>query len=173
MQFNINQATEILRQTPYSLARMLEGLSSEWTESRGNRENWTPYDVIGHLIHCEETDWLPRAEVILAQGEDRRFPAFDRFAQFERSKGKSLKDLLTEFEYLRSAGLEKLAGWKLTPEMLALKGIHPEFGEVKLEQLIATWAVHDLTHIRQIVTYMANQYADAVGPWKEYLSILK
>ena len=114
----------------------------------------------------------PGAEIILAQ-DGGEFEPFDRLAQFEKSKEKSLSDLLTELAHLRNAGLEKLVRWQLTPDQLALKGVHPEFGEVTLEQLLATWVVHDLGHIRQIVTYMANKYSDAVGPWKQYLSILK
>ena len=152
---------------------MLDALSPEWTESRGDKENWAPYDVIGHLIHGEETDWIPRAEIILAQGENRTFDPYHRLAQFERSKGKSLNDLLTEFAHLRSGNIEKLIRWQLTPEQLALKGNHPALGECTLEQLLATWAVHDLNHIRQIVVYMAKMYDKEVGPWKEYLSILK
>lgn len=172
MKFELEKATEILRQTPYTLSRMLPGLSPEWTESTGDRGNWSPYDVIGHLIHCEETDWMPRAEIILAQ-DGGEFEPFDRLAQFEKPKEKSLGNLLTEFADLRNAGLEKLGRWQLTPDQLALRGVHPEFGEVTLEQLLATWVVHDLGHIRQIVGYMANKYSHAVGPWKQYLSILK
>lgn len=171
--FDIAKSVEILQQTPYTLARMLESLSPEWTASTGDIENWSPYDVIGHLIHCEETDWIPRAEVILAQGEDRDFPPFDRFAHFENSRGKSLDDLLTEFAHVRNVNVEKLLRWRLTTDQLDLKGIHPEFGEVTLAQLISTWVVHDLTHIRQIVTYMAAKYSENVGPWKAYTSILQ
>ena len=170
--FDVSKAVEILRQTPYALSRMLDGLSPEWTQSDGNATNWSPYDVIGHLIHGEETDWIPRAEIILAQGENRTFLPFDRLAQFEKSKGHSLSDLLTEFAHLRNANIAKLVRWQLTPEQLALRGTHPELGEVTLGQLLATWVVHDLNHIRQIVTYMAEQYSGEVGAWKEYLSIL-
>lgn len=173
MEFQLDKAVEVLRQTPYSLERMLGDLSEEWTVSKGDRDDWSPYDVIGHLIHCEETDWIPRAEIILAQGESRTFEPFDRWAQFEKSKGRSLGDLLTEFAHLRNLSLEKLLGWQLTPEQLELKGVHPEFGEVSLSQLLSTWVVHDLGHIRQIVTYMARKYEDNVGPWNQYLSILK
>lgn len=173
MKFDLDQAAEILRQTPYALMRMLGDLSSEWTHGDGNREYWSPYDVIGHLIHGEETDWIPRAEIILRQGEDRKFEPYDRLAQFEKSKGRPLGDLLTEFAHMRSVNLEKLIRWQLTPDQLALKGVHPELGEVTLEQLLATWVVHDLNHIRQIVTFMAAKYADNVGVWKAYLSILK
>lgn len=172
MEFELNQAVEVLRQTPYTLARMLGDLSPEWTASSGDRDNWAPYDVIGHLIHGEVTDWIPRAEIILAQGENRTFVPFDRFVQFERSAGKSLDDLLTEFSHLRNANIEKLIRWQLTPEQLALTGVHPEFGEVTLSELLSTWVVHDLNHIRQIVTVMAKRYAKNVGPWKAYTSIL-
>lgn len=172
MKFHLDRAVEVLRQTPYSLERLLGGLSEEWTASRNDRDDWTAYDVIGHLIHCEETDWIPRAEIIIAQGESITFEPFDRWAQFERSKGKSLPDLLTEFAHLRSLSLEKLLGWQLTPAQLELKGLHPEFGEVTLSQLLSTWVVHDLGHIRQIVRDLARHYETEVGPWKQYLSIL-
>lgn len=172
MRFELNKAIEILRQTPYTLTRMLEDLSPEWTESRGEQDNWSPYDVIGHLIFGEETDWMPRAEIILAQGDNRTFVPFDRLAQFEQSRATSLQDLLTEFAHVRSVNLEKLARWELTPDHLSLKGVHPELGEVTLEQLLSTWVVHDLNHIRQIATYIATQYAENVGPWRQYLSIL-
>ncbi len=171
--FDITRSVEILKQTPYTLSRMLEGLSPEWTASTGDTENWSPYDVIGHLIHCEETDWIPRVEIILAQGEDRKFVPFDRFAQFENLRVKTLDDLLTEFAHIRNINVEKLLLWRLTPDHLSLRGRHPEFGEVTLRQLISTWVVHDLTHIRQIVTYLAAKYSENVGPWKAYTSILK
>ena len=173
MNFELQKAIEILRQTPYTLQRMLEGLSEEWTASSGDLENWAPYDVIGHLVHGEETDWIPRAEIILAQASNRTFEKYDRLAQFEKSKGKSLHDLLTEFTHLRSMNLEKVVGWQLTPEQLAVTATHSALGEVSLEQLLATWAVHDLNHIRQITTYMARKYDQEVGPWKQYLSILQ
>ena len=170
--FDVARSVEILQQTPYTLTRMLEGLSVEWTESTGDREDWSPYDVVGHLIHGEETDWIPRAEIILAQGENRVFTPYDRVAQFARSHSHSLNDLLTEIAYARNINVEKLVRWQLTPDQLALRGIHPELGDVTLEQLISTWVVHDLNHIQQIVRYLAAKYAENVGPWKQYLSIL-
>jgi hypothetical protein len=173
MRFQLNKATEILRQTPYTVQRMLEGLSDEWTASSGDAENWAPYDVVGHLIHGEETDWITRAEIIMGQAENRVFDKYDRLAQFERSRGKSLNDLLTEFAHLRSANLERLLSWDLSEEQLRLTATHPALGEVTLEQLLAAWVVHDLNHIRQIATYMARKYETAVGPWKQYLSILQ
>ncbi len=173
MRFELKQATEILSQTPFTLQRMLEGLSEDWTVSSGDVESWGVYDVIGHLIHGEETDWIERAEIILAQGENRTFVPFDRTAQFETAKDKSLEELLTEFAYLRSSNLERLARMELTDDNLKLKGMHPELGEVSLEQLLATWVVHDLNHTAQISKILAKQYDAEVGPWKEYLSVLK
>lgn len=173
MKFDLVRSTEILKQTPFTLQRMLEVLSDDWTSTSGDRESWGVYDVIGHLIHGEETDWIPRAEIILAQGENRTFVPFDRVAQFERSKGKSLADLLTEFAHLRSTNLETLARWELTYEQFDLKGMHPELGEVTLGQLLATWVVHDLNHISQISKILARKYEADVGPWKEYLSVLQ
>lgn len=172
MRFQLDQAIEILQQTPYTLMRMLEGLSDDWTASSDDPADWAPYDVIGHLIHGEETDWIPRAEIILAQGDDRTFAPFDRFAQFGSSKKRTLGDLLTEFVHLRNANVEKLKRWQLSSADLGLRGKHPELGEVTLEELLATWAVHDLNHIKQIVTYMARRYAANVGVWREYLSII-
>jgi hypothetical protein len=173
MKFQIEQAVEILSRTPSTVKSLLGNLSDDWIEKNENSENWSPFDVVGHFIHGEETDWIPRAEIILAQGKDLTFVPFDRFAQFEKSKGKSLSELIEAFAELRRKNLETLQSWELTKEQLNLKGTHPELGEVNLEQLLATWVVHDLTHIRQIVTVLAKKYAGNVGVWKEYLSILK
>jgi uncharacterized damage-inducible protein DinB len=152
---------------------MLGGLSDEWTVSRGDQDNWQVFDVVGHLIHGEETDWIPRVEIILAQGENRTFVPFDRFAQFERSKGKTLDQLLEIFKELRAESLDKLATRRLTETQLDLKGMHPELGEVTLRELLASWVVHDLNHIKQIVAIMAGKYSDEVGPWTPYMSILQ
>jgi DinB superfamily len=173
MKFQIEQAVEILSNTPATVKSMLGNLSGEWTLETENSDVWTPFDIVGHFIHGEETDWIPRAEIILAQGENRTFVPFDRFAQFENSKGKTLSELLETFAELRQKNLERLKQMRLSPEHLKLKGIHPELGEVNLEQLLSTWVVHDLTHIRQIAIVLAQKYAENVGVWKEYLSILK
>lgn len=173
MNFRIDRSVEILRQTPFTLQLMLEDLSDEWTASSGDADSWGVYDVVGHLIHGEETDWIPRAEIILAQGLDRAFVPFDRNAQFSDSNNRSLNDLLAEFSRARSTNLEKLARWELKPEHFEMQGVHPEFGEVTLGQLLATWVVHDLNHIAQIAKILAKKYDSAVGPWKAYLSILK
>jgi hypothetical protein len=173
MKFQVEQAVEILSNTPLALRSLLGNLSGDWTENFNNSEDWSPFDVVGHYIHGEETDWIPRAEIILKQGENITFEPFDRFAQFEISKDKTLGELLDEFAELRKKNLETLESWNLTEEQLQLKGIHPELGEVNLEKLLSTWVVHDLTHIRQIVTFLAKKYGENVGVWKEYLSILK
>lgn len=173
MKFELEQALEILSQTPETVKALLGNLSDDWTRSNDDAENWNPFDIIGHYIHAEETDWIPRAEIILAQNENSSFEPFDRFAQFEKSKGKTLGELLEIFAHLRRKNLEKLRRMNLTPEKLNLKAKHPELGEVNLEQLLATWVVHDLTHIRQIVTVLAQKYSENVGVWREYLSILK
>ena len=173
MEFELEKATEVLGRTPAVVRSMVSGLSDDWTARSERQDEWGVFDVVGHLIHADETDWIPRAEVILAQGEDRDFPPFDRFGQFEKSRGKTLGELLGEFDSIRNECLATVRGWNLTDEQLALRGVHPEFGEVTLGQLLATWVVHDLTHIRQIATIMAKKYEDAVGPWKAYLSILK
>jgi hypothetical protein len=171
MQFELEQAIEILGQTPSALRAMLGNLSEEWTHG-GSREDWAPYDIVGHLIHAEHTNWIPRAKVILAQ-DGSTFEPFERYAQFENSKDKTLHELLEDFESARSESLMRLEALEITPEKLALKAAHSDLGEVTLAQLLSTWAVHDLGHIRQIVVFMAKKYSDAVGPWKEYLSILK
>ena len=180
MDFEISKAIEVLSTTPATLRSLLENLSEAWVgpviqnpESKIQNGDWAPYDIIGHLIHGEETDWIPRARIILAQSDDRTFVPFDRFAQFENSKGKSLTQLLDEFARLRAENLDVLRSWNVTEDQLHLEGMHPELGRVTLSQLLSTWVVHDLNHIRQIVTVMAKRYGIEVGAWKEYLSILK
>ncbi len=173
MKYQIEQSIEILSSTPRTLKSLLGNLSEKWTLESNDSDTWSAFDVLGHLIHGEETDWIPRAKIILAQGENLTFEPFDRFAQFENAKGKSLGELLDEFESLRNANIKTLEEMNLTEEDLKLKGIHPELGEVTLEQLLSTWVVHDLTHIRQIVIELAKKYAENVGVWKDYLTILQ
>lgn len=173
MKFEINQAIEILENTPFVLKSLLANLSEDWTKSEHNKNDWSAFDIVGHYIHAEETDWIPRAEIILRQSENRTFEPFDRYAQFELSKDKTLSDLLEVFAEKRTESLDTLKSWNLTEEQLNLKGIHPELGEVTLENLLSTWLVHDLTHIRQSVANLAKKYTENVGVWKEYLSILK
>jgi len=172
MEFHLDQAKEILRRTPATLNALLTDLPNDWVLSNEGPETWSPYDVIGHLIEGEETDWIPRARIILEQGETRPFDKFDRFAMFQKSKGKSLLELLAQFEQLRGESLRQLDEMKLTPELLQKRGTHPALGVVTLSQLLSAWVVHDLGHIRQIVRVMAKQYREAIGPWTEYLTIV-
>ena len=172
MEFDLTAGTAVLARTPETLRAMLSGLPSEWTDATEGPETWSPYVIVGHLIHGERTDWIPRARIILAQGENRRFTPYDRFAQLRESQGKTLTNLLDEFEQLRRANLEILAEWKLTETQFALEGEHPEFGLVTLRQLLATWVVHDLGHIAQTARVMAKQYREVIGPWRAYLPIV-
>lgn len=172
MEFELTAGVAVLSRTPPTLQAMLTGLPPGWTDATEGPETWSPWVVVGHLIHGERTDWIPRARIVLAQGSDRHFTPYDRFAQFQESRGKLLPDLLDEFAALRAGNLATLAGWGLTDAQLALEGEHPEFGPVTLRQLLATWVVHDLGHLAQISRVMARQYREAVGPWRSYLSIL-
>ena len=172
MNFNIQSTIQILERTPFVVETMLRNLDSEWIGRNEGGETWSPFDVVGHYIHGEKTDWLPRVKIILGDGIDKHFIPFDRFAQFEDSKGKSINELLDEFKALRQQNLEQLEEAGLTEEQLDQTGIHPKFGPVTLKQLLAAWVVHDLTHIYQISRVMAKQYEKEVGPWKEFLGVL-
>jgi uncharacterized damage-inducible protein DinB len=173
MEFQLEQAIEILRRTPSTLNSLLRHLPDQWVLHNEGLDSWSVYDIVGHLIHGEETDWIPRAKIILKDGESGTFEPFDRFAMFEKSKGKSLAELLDQFERLRGESLNEMKEMNLTSEILKKHGRHPDLGVVTLAELLSTWVVHDLGHIGQIVRVMAKQYEDAVGPWKAYLSILK
>lgn len=170
--FSIDKALEVLEQTPSTLNSLLKDLSDEWIFSNEGEETWSPYDVVGHLIHGEKTDWMQRLTKVLSD-HDKHFEPFDRFAQFESSKGKSLQQLLSEFEKLRAKNLMSFKSLQITDADLEKTGIHPDFGEVTLRQLLATWVTHDLGHIAQISRVMAKQYSHEVGPWTTYISILK
>ena len=172
MKFSLDHAVEILSQTPVTLSSLLSGLSAPWINNNEGVQTWSPFDVVGHLIHGERTDWMPRLKIILELGESRPFDPFDRFAQFEASKSKSLSELLETFATLRRQNLATLKQLNLTEEHFKLKGTHPDFGSVTLGQLLATWVVHDLDHLGQIARVLAKQYKAEVGPWINYLSIL-
>jgi hypothetical protein len=172
MAFDLEQGISVLERTPGTLRAMLGSLSPAWTDANEGPETWSPYVIVGHLIHGERTNWIPRARVILAQGPDRHFEPFDRFAQIRESQGRSLIELLDEFALLRLNNLATVAEWRLTEAQLALEGEHPEFGAVTLRQLLATWVAHDLGHLAQTARVMAKQYREAVGPWRAYLPIL-
>jgi hypothetical protein len=171
-QFSLEDSVAILERTPASLAALLDGLPETWIRATEGAGTWSPYDVIGHLIHGERTDWVPRARHILA-GETRPFEAFDREAQFTESRGRSLRELLATFAQLRRESLAALDAMKLTDRDLDRPGLHPELGEVTLGNLIATWVVHDMDHVTQIARTMAKVYTEATGPWHVYLSVLR
>ncbi|MEO6119281.1 MAG: DinB family protein [Terriglobales bacterium] len=170
MRYKFEEAVPVLERTPKVLDAWLRGLPEGWTSQNEGGETWSPYDVVGHLIHGEMADWIPRVRRILESGESVPFDKFDRLAQFRESKGKTLEHLLDEFAELRANNLRELRGLKLD---LAAKGTHQALGAVTMEQVLATWVVHDLTHLNQVGRVMAHQYRDAVGPWKEYLGVLK
>jgi hypothetical protein len=172
MDFDLPASIAVLERTPAALRALLAGLPPSWIDATEGAESWSPYVNIGHLIHGERTDWIPRARIILAQGAERRFAPFDRFAQLRESEGKSLGTLLDELASLRAANLATLRSWRLTDAQLALAGEHPAFGAVTLRQLLATWVAHDLGHIAQVARVMAKQYRAAVGPWREYLPVM-
>lgn len=172
MDFDLTAGIAVLERTPSTLRAMLAGLPPAWIDATEGSETWSPYVIVGHLIHGERADWIPRVGIILAQGADRRFTPYDRFAQFRESQGKSLMALLDEFAQLRAESLATLAGWRLTEAQLALEGEHPEFGAVTLRQLLSCWVAHDLGHIAQTARVMAKQYREAVGPWRAYLPVM-
>lgn len=173
MTFDLAAATAVLERTPHTFRALLDGLPPTWTDATEGPETWSPYVVVGHLIHGERTDWIVRAQIIIARRADRRFAPYDRFAQFRESEGKTLAELLDEFAHLRAENLRTLASWHLTDAQLALDGEHPAFGAVTLRQLLATWVAHDLGHIAQTARVMAKQYRDAVGPWRAYLPVME
>ena len=170
--FDLDEARALLARTPRVLRAMLAGLPDVWLSSTEGPETWSPIQVVAHLVDLEETDWPVRARIILEQGPNRRFQPVDRFRHLRESEGKSLDDLLDRFEALRGKNLHVLFDSGIFADELLLKAEHPALGAVTLQQLLATWVVHDLTHIYQIVRTMAGRYRDDVGPWIEYLSVL-
>ena len=172
MRFDLQETIVLLSRTPSSLNALLRDLPPSWTVGSEGPKTWSPFDIVGHLIHGERTDWMPRVRMILEQGESRAFDPFDRLAQERESLGKSLPLLLDEFAQLRSENLDALRSMNLRPEDFSRRGRHPGLGVVTLSQLLATWAVHDLTHLHQLARVMAYQYKEDVGPWSAYLGVL-
>lgn len=172
MDFDVTQGIAVLERTPGTLHAMLHDLDTAWLDATEGPDTWSPYYIVGHLVHGERANWVPRARSILSQSASRSLPPYDRFAHLRESSGKSLADLLDDFGRLRAENLARVAAWRLTNAELALDGEHPEFGTVTLRQLLATWVVHDLGHIAQTARVMAKQYRDAIGPWRAYLPIV-
>ena len=170
--FVTEEAIALLSRTPSTLDTLLRGLPDGWVAAHEGGNTWSPFDVIGHLIHGERTDWMPRARIILDRGETQPFETFDRLAQFEESRGQTLGSLLDELASLRANNLRDLASLQLTDAELDRRGRHPQLGVVTLRQLLATWVAHDLDHVMQISRVLARQYADEVGPWRAYLRII-
>ena len=168
-----DEAIPVLARTPAVLRALLDGLPEAWTRATEGAGTWSAFDVVGHLIHGERTDWIPRAELILAHGLSRPFEAFDRFAMFEASRGKSLSELLDTFAELRAANVARLEALRLTSADLARPGRHPELGRVTLGQHLATWVAHDLSHLAQVARIMGRRYSQAAGPWRAYLPMLQ
>ena len=173
MLFNFALSIQVLQRTPLTIRDLLLGLSEEWIHGNAGPDTWSPFDIVGHLIRGERTDWIPRAQIILQFDTPHPFEAFNRFAQFQASQGKSLYELLDTFTALRQQNLQTLEAMHLSKADLERRGVHPEFGQVTLKQLLATWVAHDLSHIAQIAEVMARQYTQAVGPWTTYLPILQ
>lgn len=172
MQYHFEQAAEILDRTPATIRALLSGLSNDWTMSNEGPETFSPFDVVGHLIHGEKTDWTARMKRILESGTTKTFDVYDRFAQYEESKGKTLDQLLDEFDMLRRENMVWFRSLDLQDKDLERKGMHPRLGEVTLKNLLATWVAHDLTHIAQITRVMAKQYKEEMGPWPQFFRIL-
>ena len=172
MTFTLPDALAVLKRTPAVFRSLLAGLPAAWIHCDEGPNTFSPFDNLGHLIHGERTDWMPRATIIRAQGADQTFEPYDRFAQQRESVGMSLDQLHDEFERLRTANIGTLVGWGLTEVELDLTGQHPELGAVTLRQLLATWVAHDLGHIAQTTRVMAKRYREAVGPWRAYLPVL-
>ncbi len=172
MNFDLARSIEILERSPATLVALLDGLGEAWVRGTEGPDTFSPFDVVGHLIDGEETDWMPRAGIILAQGSSRRFAPYDRFRHRSRNAGASLDSLLAEFARLRAENLELLRSWNLTAHLLDLPGEHPSLGPVTLRQLLAAWVVHDLGHLAQVARVMAKQYGDEVGPWVPFLPVL-
>jgi len=170
--FDLPRSTEVLSRTPETLRALLSDLSRDWVRGTEGPDTFSPFDVVGHLIDGEETDWIPRAKIILAGGPNPAFERYDRFRHRSRNAGRALASLLDEFATLRAANLELLRSWRLTDTHLEMKGIHPMFGPVTLRQLLAGWVVHDLGHIAQIARVMAKQYKEEVGPWVDFMPVL-
>jgi uncharacterized damage-inducible protein DinB len=172
MEFKLDEAIAVLQTTPSILQAWLGQLPPEWVHAADGEDTWSPFDVVGHLIHGEKTDWIPRAEIILSDRETRQFEPFDRFAMFADSEGSTMQELLDTFAHLRRDSTNRLRALRLSETDLDKTGVHPTLGTVTLRELLATWVAHDLNHLGQIAEVMARQFKAEVGPWNEFLDIL-
>jgi len=172
MQYDHTKSLKILKRTPSVLYALLDDLDIEWVMNNEGADTFSPYDVVGHLVHGEKTDWAPRIKMILDHGTAKSFEVFDRFAMYEESKGKTMQQLLNEFEALRKQNITWFKSLDLQESDYDRKGMHPQLGEVTLRNLVATWVVHDLTHVAQITRVMAKQYKTEIGQWVEFFRIL-
>lgn len=163
----------IISKTPVVVRELLSGLSEEWLHATEGPDTWSPHDIVAHYIFGEQTDWIPRIQIILSDREDKSFTPFDRNGHFAIAKGRSIESLLNQFEQLRKENIQILLSTSLTEDELSMTGIHPAFGLVTLRELLAAWAVHDMTHIHQLARVIAKQYMEEVGPWKEYMGVLQ
>ena len=173
MAHNLDDTFALLSRTPAALDALLRGLPESWTHRNNGGQTWNAFGIVGHLIHQEQDNWMPRAKMIRQVGESGTFASIDRTAHARITKGKSLPQLLDEFARARASNIKEVKSWKLTPQDLEKRGTHPAFGPVTLSQLLATWAAHDLTHLHQLSRVMAHQYREHVGPWIKYLGVLK
>ena len=173
MEHQLEETISLLSRTPRALDALLRGLPEMWTLRNEGADSWTAFDIVGHLIHGERTDWIPRTRRVLESGETKPFEPFDRLAQKRESQGKSMEQLLDEFARLRAENLDALRALNIGPQDLERRGRHPALGTVTLSELLATWAAHDLSHLHQISRVMAHQYRDAVGPWTAYLGVMQ
>jgi hypothetical protein len=173
MEQNLHHTISLLTRTPAALNALLRDLPEAWTSQNEGENTWSAFEILGHLIHGERTDWMPRARIVLQFGETQNFEPFDRLGHQQEIQGKSMNQLLNEFASLRSKNLDELRALNLRREDLEMSGRHPALGTVTLSQLLATWAVHDLTHLHQLSRVMAHQYREAAGPWAEYIGVLK
>ena len=173
MEFDLEHTISLLSHTPAVLNTLLRDLPETWALRNEGENTWSAFDVVGHLIHGERTDWMPRTRMILQSGEAQTFEPFDRWGHVRESQGKSLGQLLEEFAGLRSGNLGELRALNLRQEDLERRGRHPALGVVTLSELLATWAAHDLTHLHEISRVMAHQYREAVGPWSAYLGVMQ
>ena len=173
MGHNLDHSIALLTRTPAACDALLRELPEAWTRSGEGDKTWSAFDIVGHLAHLERVSWMPRARMILQDGDTKTFEPFDRWGHIQECKGKSVAQVLDDFTQVRAQNLSEVRSWQLGPEQLALRGRHPAFGTVTLSELLATWAAHDLTHLHQMTRVMAHQYRDAVGPWAAYLGVMQ